>query len=1062
MATIASRYKGVTPPISTTLPTTAELKANDDLVEELKNQNNFEGSEVTERRKKTLQLLQKITLEFVKVVLTKKNKPQSFINAAGGKIFTFGSYRLGVYGPGSDIDTLVVVPKDVYREDFFEHFPPLLEKMAPPGAIVEMTPVPDAFVPIITLELSGIEIDLIFARLAVSSIPLNLDLRDNNLLRGLDERELRSVNGTRVTDELLDLVPQPKTFRTALRAVKLWAQRRAVYGNMMAFPGGVAWAMLVARVCQLYPQATGSVIVGKFFRIMSKWAWPQPVVLKEIENGPLQVRIWNPKIYPGDRYHLMPIITPAYPSMCATHNITLSTKKIISRELERGGDIVDKIFTHQLEWKDLFSRHTFFTKGYKYYLGINSASSSKEAQLLWQGCVGSKVRHLVGQLESDELIDIAHPFNKGFDRVHRVRNQNERNAVLSGSLQFQATDVATETTDVGKDPKQLAGAEDSSENVAVPNHNNNAADGDGVSTIYTTTYYIGIELAQGRLSSIAAHQGLATDETIVQVKKLDISRESKSWMESCYQWPGYKEDVNYLTVAHTRNYDLPADVFGPDEVRPSRPNKKRTSKTNAALKDDVSTNRKRKIGSSESEYFTQGTWENSDDGFVRDNYWPWSTSGHLADPTNVTRFCRALMSHSPHKDIQQIVYYQAGLGSANNWYDQIIGGATGNGISELVREAYGFLCLNYAPGDEIFLVGFSRGAFTARTISGLIADLGLLTRTGMMSFYPIFKDWENQVKKEYVSPWPNLPFPKKPPFHDPHYTKELERLDMTRLRIPIKAVGVWDTVGSLGIPDIGLWPKGPSEYAFINTVVSPNVENAFHALALDEHRKPFSPTIWEKPEGQQLPNKLVQCWFPGVHANVGGGYPDTATADITLAWMMSQLDEFLDFDPEYIVWQRELNVKYYQDEKPPAAVRPWAMGEVYHTYKGIAYLGGSQTRTPGQYHPTDGVTGDPKPRYLRDTREHIHPSVRVRLACGGKGAEDQGFYTPEALKKFKLLAPGEVTDKTAAVQDPYEHRYRWVLRSRDRVVILPESELGDVELKLLRMSPEAEKMVEHA
>ncbi|MCJ1401636.1 polynucleotide adenylyltransferase [Xylographa trunciseda] len=1034
MATTASRYKGVTPPISTTLPTAAELKANDDLIEELKNQNNFEGSEVTERRKKTLQLLQKITLEFVKVVLTKKNKSQSVINTAGGKIFTFGSYRLGVYGPGSDIDTLVVVPKDVYREDFFEHFPPLLEKMAPPGAIVEMTPVPDAFVPIITLELSGIEIDLIFARLAVSSVPLNLDLRDNNLLRGLDERELRSVNGTRVTDELLDLVPQPKTFRTALRAVKLWAQRRAVYGNMMAFPGGVAWAMLVARVCQLYPQATGSVIVGKFFRIMSKWAWPQPVVLKEIESGPLQVRIWNPKIYPGDRYHLMPIITPAYPSMCATHNITLSTKKIITRELERGGDIVDKIFTHQLQWKDLFSRHTFFTQGYKYYLGINSASFSKEAQLLWQGCVGSKVRHLVGQLESDELIDIAHPFNKGFDRVHRVSNQDERNAVLSGSLQFQATDVATETTDVGKDPKQLAGAEDSSENVAIPNVNDNTPEGDGASTIYTTTYYIGIELAQ------------------VQVKKLDISRESKGWMESCYQWPGYKEDVNFLTVAHTRNYDLPADVFGPDEVRPSRPTKKRISKNNSVPKDEASTNKKRKIDSNEI--------ENSDDGFVRDSYWPWSTTGHLSDPTNVTRFCRALMPQTPPKDIQQIVYYQAGLGSANNWYDQFLGGVTGSGISELVREAYGFLCLNYEPGDEIFLLGFSRGAFTARTISGLIADLGLLTRVGMMHFYPIFKDWENQVKEGYVNPWPNQPFPKKPSFNDPYYTKELERLNMTRLRIPIKAVGVWDTVGSLGIPDLGLWPKGPSEYAFINTAVSPNVENAFHALALDEHRKPFSPTIWEKPEGQKWPNKLIQCWFPGVHANVGGGYPDSGTADITLAWMMSQLDGLLDFNPEYIVWQRELNLKYYQDENPPAAVRPWGMGEVYDTYKGIALIGGSKPRTPGQYRATNGMTGDPEDRFLQDTREHIHPCVRVRLACGGRGAEDQGPYDPAALKHFRLLAPGEVADKAGAVQDRYEDRYRWVLRTPDRVVILPETELGDVERELLDMSPETRKVLE--
>lgn len=71
---------------------------------------------------------------------------------------------------------------------------------------------------------------------------------------------------------------------------------RAIYANVMGFPGGVAWAMLVARVCQLYPQATGSVIIGKFFRIIGKWGWPQPVVLKTIEDGPLQVRVWNPKV----------------------------------------------------------------------------------------------------------------------------------------------------------------------------------------------------------------------------------------------------------------------------------------------------------------------------------------------------------------------------------------------------------------------------------------------------------------------------------------------------------------------------------------------------------------------------------------------------------------------------------------------------------------------------------------------------------------------------------------------------------------------------------------------
>ena len=206
----------------------------------------------------------------------------------------------------------MVAPKEVTREDFFDTFPSILKKHSPPGAIEELTPVPEAFVPIIKLEYLGISIDLIFASLAVSSVPASMTLKDKNLLRGLDDRTLRSVNGTRVTDEILELVPQPKVFRTALRTIKLWAKRkclpgsarrhltvhvgRAIYANVMGFPGGVAWAMLVARVCQLYPQAAAAVVVGKFFRIMSAWAWPQPVLLKEIESGPLQVRVWNPSV----------------------------------------------------------------------------------------------------------------------------------------------------------------------------------------------------------------------------------------------------------------------------------------------------------------------------------------------------------------------------------------------------------------------------------------------------------------------------------------------------------------------------------------------------------------------------------------------------------------------------------------------------------------------------------------------------------------------------------------------------------------------------------------------
>jgi poly(A) polymerase len=237
----------------------------------------------------------------VKQVCRSQGLAENLVNAAGGKIFTYGSFRLGVFGPGSDIDTLVVVPKNVSRDDYFRIFPDLLVKMAPEGAITDLTAVEDAFVPIIKFEYSGISIDLIFARLMRFQIPKDLTLEDKNLLSGLDEPELRSLNGIRVTDEILELVPQKRVFKTALRGIKLWAQKRAIYANIMGFPGGVAWAMLVARVCQLYPKAASSTIILKFFRIMEKWQWPMPVLLKPIENGPLKVRVWNPRVsYP---YH---------------------------------------------------------------------------------------------------------------------------------------------------------------------------------------------------------------------------------------------------------------------------------------------------------------------------------------------------------------------------------------------------------------------------------------------------------------------------------------------------------------------------------------------------------------------------------------------------------------------------------------------------------------------------------------------------------------------------------------------------------------------------------------
>lgn len=450
----------------------------------------------------------------------------------------------------------------------------------------------------------------------------------------------------------------------------------------------------------------------------------------------------------------------------------------------------------------------------------------------------------------------------------------------------------------------------------------------------------------------------------------------------------------------------------------------------------------------------------SDNGFKRDSYLPYSTSGHLAVPSNVTRIVRALMP-TTSDGIPQVAYYQAGIGSSNNWFDHYWGGTTGAGISEHVREAYAFIAENYVKGDEIFLLGFSRGAFTARSIAGFIATVGLLSRRGMDSFYPVFMDWENQVKPHYRSQWPTLPFPNKPNVCDPAYFQQLVSLNLALPEIPpIKAVGVWETVGALGVPQV-LWPH-PMDYSFTDSEVATNVEHAFQALALDEKRTPYHPTVWEQPKGPNSLKKLKQTWFAGVHSNVGGGYPTADAANLTLAWMISQLNDLLSFDPGYLTYLHSRQLAYSVAKKQTP--RLWGLGELTNSQSGLRVLAGSTVRTPGRYTQTDPHTGlQKKPAVrLRGTNERVHPSVRVRVVSDGTGLDDRGVYAPAALKGFELedqhagdRVAGPSGDEARA--DPTAEGFRWVLDGGDgERVVLEEDGLGDVE----RMFYEESKTLE--
>ncbi|PKS12911.1 hypothetical protein jhhlp_000251 [Lomentospora prolificans] len=548
----ADRQLGVTPPISMLLPTKPEIDSNNAMVEELRKQGIFESKEETDKRNLVLESLQKMCDEFVTRVA--KEKEPGLARDARGKIFTYGGFRLGVFGPGSDIDTLVVAPKYVTRVDYFAIFPNLLIEMAPKGAITDLAVVTDAYVPIIKFEYWGISIDMIFSRIAVlKKLPTNtaqFNLTDTALLRGLDDTEIRSLNGTRVAHEILDLVPEQSTFQMALRAIKLWAQRRAIYANVMGYPGGVAWAMLVARVCQLYPRATAATIVNKFFWIVRQWPWPQPVLLKHIERAPLGYRIWNPVVYPSDKHHLMPIITPAYPSMNAAYNINRSSMSIIQRELHRANTITDEIVAGQKPWSELFEKHSFFTADYKYYLAVISSGITKDAHKKWSGFVESKVRMLVLALDKHDTIGLAQAFVKGYDRVHKCKADSEIQKVQQGDLGF-----VVKEEDVPKDePAKTEGNGDAAAGTDGVKQEEGA---NGVKAenedlyVYTTTHYIGLTLRSGQ-------------------KSINLANEVGEFKKLCKGWEKFDSQLNAITVQHLRNLDLPDDVFCEGEVRPKR------------------------------------------------------------------------------------------------------------------------------------------------------------------------------------------------------------------------------------------------------------------------------------------------------------------------------------------------------------------------------------------------------------------------------------------------------------------------------------------------------------
>uniref|UniRef100_A0A1B6CNZ7 Poly(A) polymerase n=1 Tax=Clastoptera arizonana TaxID=38151 RepID=A0A1B6CNZ7_9HEMI len=398
------RTLGMTSAITFAFPKPLDLQRTSELQDALKPFNVCESDQELNHRMEILSKLNCLVKEWIKEVSISRNMPENVAEQVGGKIYTFGSYRLGVHHKGADIDALCVAPRHIDRSDYFSSF---YEKLKSQPEVSELRAVEEAFVPVIKMNFDGIEIDMLFARLALKEIPDTMDLKDDILLKNLDQKCVRSLNGCRVTDEILRLVPNIENFRLALRTIKLWAKKHGIYSNVLGYLGGVSWAMLVARTCQLYPNAAAATLVHKFFLVFSQWKWPQPVLLKQPDNVNLGFPVWDPRVVISDRYHLMPIITPAYPQQNSTFNVSLSTRTVMQEEFKQGLAITDDIVLGKTAWDKLFEAPNFFIK-YKHFIVLLASASCAEDQLEWCGLIESKVRHLIMSLERNQHILLAH------------------------------------------------------------------------------------------------------------------------------------------------------------------------------------------------------------------------------------------------------------------------------------------------------------------------------------------------------------------------------------------------------------------------------------------------------------------------------------------------------------------------------------------------------------------------------------------------------------------------------------------------------------------------------
>ncbi|KAK9695394.1 Poly(A) polymerase predicted RNA binding domain [Popillia japonica] len=406
--------------VSTALPKESDIVKTAELVNFLKvcGVFKFEG---TLNQELNITKLNFIVEQWIKLTLISRNTPRNIVENASAQLYIYGNYKLGVHDKEDHISILCD------HSNFLMVQPEVTNLQTIQDEVIQM-------------QFEGITVDVFFARLPFTELHKSINLQDEMVLKNVDVKCFNSLYGVRVTNQILQLIPNIDQFRLAVKAIKLWAKNNGVYGTTHGFLNDAAWTLLVTRICQSYPQAVAATVIQKFFLIFSNWKWPEPVFIKKLPSVNRELPAWDLNGNIQNKSDAMQIITPVHPQRNLASNVSYTTRKIMLNAFNFASQLTEQIMLGKESWDRLFHPSLFFMK-YQHYVVLMVYAETYLDHLNWRRYIEDEVKRLIDILEKNPHIALVHLNPENFSHFKLNCNSQSGYSMWFIGLEFAKTNI---------------------------------------------------------------------------------------------------------------------------------------------------------------------------------------------------------------------------------------------------------------------------------------------------------------------------------------------------------------------------------------------------------------------------------------------------------------------------------------------------------------------------------------------------------------------------------------------------------------------------------------------